>query len=87
MHKNASLPYLVMAVAIMIKLTACGEPVALPTHVGPEAASPMPIFPKGELGSPDLFTGKAWHVPLLGADSTLTTLVGNVYLGAIQHVA
>lgn len=37
------------------------------------------IFPKGQLGSADNFTGKAWNSGLVPADSTLTTVVGNVY--------
>lgn len=37
------------------------------------------IFPKGQLGSEDLFTGKAWNYGLLGVDSSNNTLVGNVY--------
>jgi quercetin dioxygenase-like cupin family protein len=37
------------------------------------------IFPKGEKGSEDLFTGNAYNIGLVEADSTLTTAVGNVY--------
>ena len=37
------------------------------------------IFPKGELGSAENFTGKAWHTTLVANDSTYNTLVGNVY--------
>ena len=37
------------------------------------------IFPKGEKGSQDLFTGNAYNIGLVDADSTLTTAVGNVY--------
>lgn len=37
------------------------------------------IFPKGELGPADHFTGKAWNTPLVADDSTYNTLVGNVY--------
>ena len=37
------------------------------------------IFPKGEKGSEDLFTGNAYNIGLVDADSTLTTAVGNVY--------
>ena len=37
------------------------------------------IFPKGELGSAENFTGKAWHTALVASDSTYNTLVGNVY--------
>jgi quercetin dioxygenase-like cupin family protein len=37
------------------------------------------IFPKGELGAAENFTGKAWHTALVASDSTYNTLVGNVY--------
>ncbi|MEZ5016512.1 MAG: cupin domain-containing protein [Flavipsychrobacter sp.] len=37
------------------------------------------IFPKGELGPAELFTGNAWNFNLLSVDSTNNTLVGNVY--------
>ena len=37
------------------------------------------IFPKGELGPAENFTGKAWHTALVADDSTYNTLVGNVY--------
>lgn len=36
------------------------------------------IFPKGELGPAENFTGKAWNIGLVGNDS-MYTLVGNVY--------
>lgn len=37
------------------------------------------IFPKGEAGAEDLFTGGAYHFELVGADSIYTTAAGNVY--------
>lgn len=37
------------------------------------------IFPKGELGTADHFTGNAWNTPLVADDSIYNTLVGNVY--------
>jgi len=37
------------------------------------------IFPKGEKGSEDFFTGNAYNVGLVDADSIFTTAVGNVY--------
>lgn len=37
------------------------------------------IFPKGEIGSADLFTGNAYNIGLVAPDSTFTTAVGNVY--------
>lgn len=37
------------------------------------------IFPKGELGSKDFFTGNAYPSALVDSDATYNTLVGNVY--------
>lgn len=37
------------------------------------------IFPKGEQGPGENFTGKAWHYGLVANDTTYSTLVGNVY--------
>ena len=37
------------------------------------------IFPKGEKGAAENFTGNAWNTPLLESDSTYNTLIGNVY--------
>lgn len=37
------------------------------------------IFPKGELGPAENFTGKAWNTGLVANDTTYNTLVGNVY--------
>ncbi|KAA6432606.1 cupin domain-containing protein [Rufibacter glacialis] len=37
------------------------------------------IFPKGEPGPAENFTGKAWNYGVVDNDSTYNTLVGNVY--------
>jgi quercetin dioxygenase-like cupin family protein len=37
------------------------------------------IFPKGEKGSEDFFTGNAFNIGLVAPDSVYTTAVGNVY--------
>lgn len=37
------------------------------------------IFPKGQKGPAELFTGNAFNYGLVPMDSTYTTLVGNVY--------
>ncbi|MBO0340376.1 MAG: cupin domain-containing protein [Bacteroidota bacterium] len=37
------------------------------------------IFPKGQKGPADFFTGNAYNYGLVPMDSTYTTLVGNVY--------
>ncbi len=45
------------------------------------------IFPKGELGSKDFFTGNSYPTALVGSDTVYNTLVGNVYFepGARSH--
>ncbi len=45
------------------------------------------IFPKGEKGTNNLFTGNAYPTSLVDADSVYNTLVGNVYFepGARSH--
>src|SRR5688500_1996605 len=37
------------------------------------------IFPKGELGPAENFTGNAWNIGLVENDSVHNTVVGNVY--------
>ena len=37
------------------------------------------IFPKGELGPAENFTGNAWNIGLVATDTTYSTAVGNVY--------
>lgn len=37
------------------------------------------IFPKGNLGAAENFTGNAWNYGLVANDTTYNTLVGNVY--------
>lgn len=44
-----------------------------------DAAEMQAIFPKGELGPAENFTGKAWNVGLVANDTLYNTIVGNVY--------
>lgn len=37
------------------------------------------ILPKGEPGPPENFTGKAWNIGLVAADTIYNTVAGNVY--------
>lgn len=45
----------------------------------PESDEVEAIFPQGQQGSADLFTGAAYNYGLLPMDSIYTTLIGNVY--------
>jgi quercetin dioxygenase-like cupin family protein len=44
-----------------------------------KASALQAIFPKGEKGPAENFTGNAWNTPLVANDSTYNTVVGNVY--------
>jgi quercetin dioxygenase-like cupin family protein len=44
-----------------------------------KAAAVGAIFPKGEKGAAENFTGNAWNTPLVANDSTYNTVIGNVY--------
>jgi quercetin dioxygenase-like cupin family protein len=53
----------------------CKEKSGVNTNQGKLEA----IFPKGELGPAENFTGNAWASALVANDSIYNTLVGNVY--------
>lgn len=56
-------------------ILGCKEPVAEKT---PEEAV-QAIFPQGNVGPAEFFTGKAYNYGLLPNDSIYNTLIGNVY--------
>ncbi|MCR9099831.1 MAG: cupin domain-containing protein [bacterium] len=56
-------------------LIACEPTAGEPASPGAVQA----IFPKGQKGPAELFTGNAYNYGLVPMDSTYTTLVGNVY--------
>lgn len=61
-------------------LLACALFGCTPNEPKDNAMSePAAIFPRGEQGAAEFFTGKAWNYGLVGNDSIFTTLVGNVY--------
>ncbi|WP_299820143.1 cupin domain-containing protein [uncultured Pontibacter sp.] len=68
--------FLITAIALYsLLITGCKEQ----TDQQAAATAVQSIFPKGDLGPAENFTGKAWNYGLVPADSTYTTLVGNVY--------
>ncbi|GGB96525.1 cupin domain-containing protein [Dyadobacter sediminis] len=73
-------------ILVIAWLAMLAAPCMAQRHEKPSDAS-NGIFPKGQPGPADNFTGKAWNYGLVPADSTLTTLVGNVYFepGARSH--
>ena len=50
-----------------------------PSEAPQEKAALNAIFPQGQKGPAELFTGNAYNYGLVPPDSTFTTLVGNVY--------
>lgn len=59
--------------------TACNN-TETNQHAMPQSHAELNfIFPKGEAGTKDLFTGNAYHFELVGADTIHTTAIGNVY--------
>lgn len=62
---------------ILFNFVGCAEAQQQSNSVQNDA-----IFPKGELGPEENFTGNAWHTPLVENDSTFTTAVGSVFFEA-----
>ena len=66
---------LITAIAFLVLLTiSCME-----NGSNKEGSELQTIFPKGELGPPKNFTGKAWNIGLVANDTVYYTIVGNVY--------
>jgi quercetin dioxygenase-like cupin family protein len=67
--------FIIIAIASLALLTSgCTESKPENKVMGLQA-----IFPKGELGAAENFTGNVWNTPLVANDTTYNTVVGNVY--------
>jgi quercetin dioxygenase-like cupin family protein len=67
--------FIITAITFLVLLTSsCVENKSENKQTGVQA-----IFPKGELGAAENFTGKAWHTALVANDSIYNTLIGNVH--------
>lgn len=79
MHVSTSSHFLLPLLLLVI--AACSGPSGTVEAINPSSdfESLNAIFPKGELGPPEWFTGKAYYVALRSADSTYKTAIGNVY--------
>ena len=67
--------YIITAIAsVALLTTSCMQDKSENNKTELEA-----IFPKGELGQAENFTGNAWNTPLVPDDSTYNTVIGNVY--------
>ncbi|SDM31938.1 Cupin domain protein [Catalinimonas alkaloidigena] len=72
MNQKCSTPALLASLTLLfLAPLGCTSPAG---DTQPEA-----IFPKGEQGPTQNFTGKAWNYGLVPNDSTYNTVVGNVY--------
>ena len=73
MKKN-SLYNVYSTLTLCLLLLACNQTTTSETNKDVQA-----IFPKGEQGPTENFTGKAWNIGLVENDSIFNTVVGNVY--------
>ncbi|MHA4844798.1 (R)-mandelonitrile lyase [Flavitalea antarctica] len=65
----------IIAIASLALLTtSCTD-----NKAGNDTTKLSAIFPKGEKGPAENFTGNAWNTPLVANDSTYNTVIGNVY--------
>lgn len=67
--------FILLLMLALVFLASCQEQTSSATN-GNEVQA---IFPQGEKGSAEYFIGNAYNYGLVPADSTFTTLVGNVY--------
>jgi quercetin dioxygenase-like cupin family protein len=71
---------MILAVALHLLMgQACNTKTEKQENIEPDKTELNAIFPKGEKGSSDLFTGNAYPTALVDSDSVYNTLVGNVY--------
>lgn len=64
-----------LLVVSSLVFSSCGEQA----QNKPESSELQAIFPQGQKGPIEFFTGNAYNYGLVPPDSTYTTLVGNVY--------
>ena len=64
-----------VALFVLSAVNSCTEQISKKTTKGDTTS----IFPKGELGPSENFTGKAWNIGLVANDTIYNTVVGNVY--------
>lgn len=66
-------------IVLTVIMTGCSSNEQPTTTMDNEEKELTAIFPKGQKGSADLFTGNAYNIGLVDVDSVYTTAVGNVY--------
>jgi quercetin dioxygenase-like cupin family protein len=71
---------MILAVALLLLIgQGCNTEKEKQENSEPDKTELNAIFPKGEKGSEELFTGNVYNIGLVDADSVHTTVVGNVY--------
>ena len=73
-QSNMKVLFIIVFASLSLLTTGCME-----NKSDKEGSELQAIFPKGELGQAENFTGKAWHTPLVANDTVYNTIVGNVY--------
>jgi quercetin dioxygenase-like cupin family protein len=68
-------PFATTLASVMLLTVSCNDQTA--NNSSEDQAKS--IFPKGQLGPAENFTGKAWNIGLVGNDTVYNTVVGNVY--------
>ena len=68
--------HITLALIMSLTLLSCNQNKEKMKNTNHELEA---IFPKGELGSKDLFMGNAHHIALVVSDTIYNTAVGNVY--------
>jgi quercetin dioxygenase-like cupin family protein len=71
-----------MKSSIIIAIASLALISCLENNTENKQAELKSIFPKGEKGPVENFTGNAWNTPLVANDSTYNTVIGNVYFEA-----
>jgi quercetin dioxygenase-like cupin family protein len=74
-YTNMKVNFITAIVFLLISITSCMEK----NNKEQNKEVPGAIFPKGEKGSAENFTGNAWNTPLVDNDSIYNVIIGNVY--------
>jgi quercetin dioxygenase-like cupin family protein len=71
---------LILAITLLLLIgQGCNTKTEKQENMEPDKTELNAIFPKGGKGSEEFFTGNAYYIGLVDADSVHTTAVGNVY--------
>ncbi|XRE44944.1 Cupin 2, conserved barrel domain protein [Tenacibaculum discolor] len=80
MHNTTKIKVLTLLLGSFILLVGCQSKNKKNIEIMEKSKNKLDaIFPKGEKGSNELFTGNAFNYGLVAPDSVFTTAVGNVY--------